>query len=216
MSSNYDSGIIKTIPYYNEIHNETINFVKAYNSDPKKWLDAGCGTGSFAVKICSEFQLNELVLSDPSDEMLLIAKNKILQNYVKFVNSDTGSLNLIENSFDVITAIQSHHYLSKSERKIATDKCYKLLNTSGIFITFENTRPISNESINITKNYWKLFQISHGKSLEEADNHLNRFDKEYFPITIDEHIYMYNDAGFTVVDFFWKSYMQVGFYCIKN
>jgi tRNA (cmo5U34)-methyltransferase len=186
LSSKYDSEISKTIPYYDLIHNETLNFVKAYIRDPQKWLDTGCGTGTFGVKVMEDFNLDELVLSDPSEEMLSIAKNKISKSNVKFICSDTISLDKIDNDFDVITAIQSHHYLSKIDRYDATDKCYRLLKPSGLFITFENTRPISDVSIRITKNYWKSFQITQGKSLEQAENHMNRFDKEYFPISIDE------------------------------
>ncbi|OHD27366.1 MAG: hypothetical protein A2086_17375 [Spirochaetes bacterium GWD1_27_9] len=215
-SSKYDVEILKTIPYYNIIHDEIIQFVRAYNPKPITWLDTGCGTGNLAVKINDKFELNELILADPSDEMLKIAQNKFKKTNVKFINSDTYSLNLNKDYFEVITAIQSHHYLNKTDREKATIKCFELLKKNGLYITFENTRPISNEHIQITKEYWKQFQISQGKTIEQVENHLNRFDNEYFPITIEEHIKMYSNIGFSIVDFFWKSYMQVGFYCIKN
>jgi tRNA (cmo5U34)-methyltransferase len=48
-----------------------------------------------------------------------------------------------------------------------------------------------------------------------VEMHLNRFDVEYFPIKIDEHISLLNSSGFRVVEIFWRSYMQAGFYCIK-
>ena len=215
-SSNYDTEIYQTIPYYDLIHEETIQFVKAYNQNPTTWLDTGCGTGNLAVKIDSKFNLNELVLADPSDRMLKIAENKLNKSKIKFINSDTFSLNMNHEYFDIITAIQSHHYLSKADREKATMKCFDLLKKNGLYITFENTRPISNESIKITQEYWKQYQIEHGKTIEQSEIHINRFDKEYFPITVEEHIKTYLNTGFSVVDFFWKSYMQVGFYCVKK
>jgi tRNA (cmo5U34)-methyltransferase len=116
---------------------------------------------------------------------------------------------------DVITAIQSHHYLSQDERKKAVKSCYDLLNENGIFITFENIRPATNKGIEIGKNNWKSFQLSHGRDDETVKNHLQRFDNEYFPITIEDHLKLLKNAGFKVVELFWFSYMQAGFYCIK-
>jgi tRNA (cmo5U34)-methyltransferase len=85
---------------------------------------------------------------------------------------------------DVITAIQCHHYLNREERVRATSVCYDSLKAGGIYITFENTRPLTDEGIAIGKRYWGSFQMSRGRNEEEIRKHLERFDKEYFPIII--------------------------------
>jgi tRNA (cmo5U34)-methyltransferase len=216
-SSKYDQEIGKTIPYYTTIHDETINFIRAHNRNTVNWLDTGCGTGTFALKISDKFQLSELVLADPSTEMLEIAESKLSKNHtVRFINADTMSLSLENNHFQVITAIQSHHYLQMADRERTTKRCYDLLQSGGIFITFENTRPLTDGSTEIMKNYWGQFQAEQGKTVEQVRTHLDRFDTEYFPITIDQHINLHTRTGFQVVDIFWKSYMQAGFYCIKS
>jgi tRNA (cmo5U34)-methyltransferase len=216
-SSKYDLEIGKTIPYYTSIHDETINFIRAYNHNPASWLDTGCGTGTFASKVSEKFQLSELVLADPSAEMIKIAESKLSKNQaVRFINSDTISLNLENNHFQVITAIQSHHYLQLADREYSTKRCFDLLQSGGIFITFENTRPLTDSSTEIIKNYWRQFQSEQGKTTDQVKMHIDRFDTEYFPITVDQHINLYTRIGFKVVDIFWKSYMQAGFYCIKG
>jgi len=48
-----------------------------------------------------------------------------------------------------------------------------------------------------------------------VENHLKRFNVEYFPINIEEHLSLLRKSGFSVVEMFWYSYMQAGFYCIK-
>jgi tRNA (cmo5U34)-methyltransferase len=214
-SSSYDLEILKTIPYYDSIHDETLKFVKAYDPNPHHWLDTGCGTGTFALKVLEQFDLDEFVLADPSNEMLAVAEGKLAGKNAALLCSDSASLGFEEGHFDVITAIQAHHYLSGLERKKAAVRCHGMLKDGGIFVTFENIRPICIESVNITKEYWKLFQIEHGKTPLQAENHLNRFDKEYFPITVNEHLELYADVGFKTVDMFWKTYMQAGFFCIK-
>ncbi len=116
---------------------------------------------------------------------------------------------------DVITAIQAHHYMSQEERFKTTKNCYSLLNDNGVYITFENIRPATKEGVEVGKHYIKNFQISRGKDIETVQNHLKRFDVEYFPIKVDEHRLLLEKTGFKVVEMFWMSYMQAGFYCIK-
>jgi tRNA (cmo5U34)-methyltransferase len=65
------------------------------------------------------------------------------------------------------------------------------------------------------KKNWGRFQAGCGKSSMEVEAHLARFDKEYFPITVEEHLELYREVGFTTVEVLWYSYMQAGFYCMK-
>jgi tRNA (cmo5U34)-methyltransferase len=215
-SSKYDPEVVKTIPYYTAFHEEAINLIRAINPNPVNWLDTGCGTGTFAVKVCNQFQLSELVLADPSTVMLEIAKSKLVNKCASFINSDTLSLNPENNHFQVITAIQCHHYLQQADREKTTKRCFDLLQKGGIFVTFENTRPLTDDSTALIKKYWSQFQMEQGRTFEEAIKHLDRFDTEYFPITIGQHIDLYSRVGFKIVDIFWKSYMQAGFFCIKG
>ena len=46
-SSEYDIKVRKTIPFYECFHQQTINLIKTIKPNVKKWLDTGCGTGSY-------------------------------------------------------------------------------------------------------------------------------------------------------------------------
>jgi tRNA (cmo5U34)-methyltransferase len=218
-SSEYDNQILRTIPYYDKFHEETIHLMKAYVAQPKIWLDTGCGTGVLVHKCLEVFHETQFILSDPSESMLEVAQQS-LSEY-------TGRVNFLEPATtqdipsyltikpDVITAIQAHHYLSVSDRIKATKVCFDLLNVGGIYITFENICPMTKAGINIGKQNWGEYQLSKGKTKEKVENHLARFGKEYFPITIEEHLDLYRRCGFKVVEMLWYSYMQAGFFCIK-
>ena len=220
ISTYYDRQVKNTIPYYECFHKETINLVKVAKNNPKVWLDTGCGTGSLVGQAVNHFDNTLFILADPSMEMLSQAKKKLVdssQDKIRFlepVSTQEIMLDDIERP-DVITAIQSHHYLSMKDRIKATSKCYDLLEENGIYITFENICPLTPEGIEIGKEYWKQFQIISGKSIEDADKHMKRFGVEYFPITIQNHLSLLKDCGFRVVELFWYSYLQAGFYCIK-
>lgn len=216
----YDVHVVDIIPYYQSFHLETINLLKSLSFEPKTWMDTGCGTGSLVKMALEQFPNTKFLLLDPSEGMLNQAKEKLSfysEERLEFLEpSPTQKLSLnLEEKLDVITAIQCHHYLSKKERNKAIKVCYELLRKGGIFITFENIRLLTEKGIEIGKNYWKNFQLSRGKKLNEVKNHLLRFDVEYYPINVEEHLKLLKETGFRVVEFLWYSYMQAGFYGIK-
>lgn len=216
LSSEYDSQIANTIPYYNFFHQEILNLVESMNIKPDIWLDTGCGTGNLVEKAMQKFPDTVFILSDPSIEMLDKAKEKLINcNKIKFLEPTPSQDIFLLNPADVITAIQSHHYLSEDERYKAVKSCYDNLNENGVYVAFENICPLTEKGTEIGKEYWKKFQILNGKTVKDAENHIKRFGVEYFPITVEEHLSLLRKVGFSVVEIFWYSYMQAGFYCIK-
>lgn len=219
-SEDYDNEIRNTIPYYDSFHKETLNLVKTILKEPKIWLDTGCGTGTLVKKAVKEFNTTSFILADPSPEMLDVARSKLSnlpEERLRILEpSETSEISLDPDlKPDVVTAIQAHHYLSKDERAKTTKVCYDLLNEGGVYVTFENTRPKTDEGIGVVKEYVKNYQLRKGKDAETVDNFLKRFDVEFFPITIQDHLLLLEKTGFKVVELFWMSYMQAGFYCIK-
>ena len=215
----YDGKIRATIP--NErFHSETIDLVKSIKPLPEKWLDTGCGTGAFVVSALDDFKSTRFVLSDPSKEMLEIAREKLSHegnNMIEILGPvSSQDLRLPDEGIDVITAIQAHHYLDQDGRRAAVENCFRMLRAGGIFITYENISPFTSSGIRVGLDRWKRFQIALGKGMEEAEKHVNRFGQDYYPITIEEHLGLLKEAGFSVVEILWVSYMQAGFYAIKE
>jgi tRNA (cmo5U34)-methyltransferase len=216
LSSEYDSQIANTIPYYNLFHQEILNLIESMNIKPNNWLDTGCGTGNLVKKALQKFPDTIFILADPSEDMLDRSKEKLEDSKnVEFLEPTPSQDISLSNRVDIITSIQSHHYLNEDERYKAVKSCYANLNENGVYVTFENISPLTEKGIEIGKDYWKKFQISKGKPIKDAENHIGRFDVEYFPITIEEHLSLLRKSGFSVVEMFWYSYMQAGFYCIK-
>jgi tRNA (cmo5U34)-methyltransferase len=219
-SNLYDTQIEDTIPYNSYFHQETINLIKSLPNEPKTWLDTGCGTGSLVKKASEVFPNTKFLLSDPSKEMLNQSRKKlsdVSKDRLIFLKpSPTQEFpHKLEEKMDIITAIQCHHYLSSQDRIKATKICYDLLKEDGIYITFENIRPLTQKGVEIGKRYWKDFQLSRGRDPEIVEKHLMRFNMEYFPITIEEHLSLLREIGFEVIELLWFSYMQAGFYCQK-
>ncbi len=212
----YDPQVHRTLPYYDSFHDETLNLIKATHVKPKLWLDTGCGTGTLAHKAQKQFPETRFVLADPSPQMLKAAKQKLADyNNMEFVEASTEKLSTLPPNFDVITAIQSHHYLQPQENDAATKICFDLLAPNGVYVTFENIRPFTERGIEIGKENWKQHQITSGRDPVTAEAHMKRFELEYYPLTVEEHLALLRKTGFSVVELLWFSVLQAGFYCIK-
>ena len=216
----YDSHITATIPYYQAFNHEIVNLVRAAGKEPVLWLDTGCGTGNLVGQAAKVFLHTRFILADPSAEMLQEAKQKMQNDAI--VNCQilapcaTQEVSLPQGeSPDVISAVLCHHYLDKQGRKNATERCFRLLTGGGLYITFENIRPLSGDGTEIGLANWQRFQIGRGKPAEAATSHIKRFGIEYFPITMEEHLSLLKKTGFKTVELLWFSYLQAGFYAIK-
>lgn len=213
-SSIYDEHITNVLPYYKEYHNQALDVVRAMGIDSPVWLDTGCGTGTLAMRILESYPETKLTLCDPSEKMLDIAKAKLTGNDIRFFNLSSEQLPF-ENEFDVITAIQCHHYLSLEGRENAVKACYKALKEDGVFITFENIKMETDEADAIALKRWQTFLEEHGNSSEDVRMHIERRGVEVFPITIAQHLELLKKCGFRSVNVLWTSYLQAGFWAIK-
>ncbi len=191
----YDENVRKVIPFYDEIYEQIFSVIQAH---------------------CLErLNLSELVLCDPSEKMLADAREKLNDQPCEFYCVGSEKLDF-ENRFDVVTAIQSHHYFDRATRETAVKNCFKALKSGGIFICFENTAPFTKCGVSNMLKRLEDFEIKAGRTPEEVRSHSARYDREFFPITIAEHLELLRQTGFAVAELFWHSYMQSGFYAVKK
>ena len=214
-SSVYDENIVSTLPYYREYHNQIIDLVKAIGTKDINWLDTGCGTGTLASRVLDSRDDVKFTLCDPSEQMLEIAQNKLCGSDIRVFNIALQMMTF-DSEFDVVTAVQSHHYLKPDERKTAVENCFRALKDNGVFITFENIRMTTEDSDKIALKRWENFLSDHLKDPDIVKMYIDRRGVEVFPITIEEHIKLLREAGFKSVDVLWTSYLQAGFWAIKE
>ncbi len=213
-SSIYDEKIINVLPYYKEYHGQIIDLVRSMGFDDPDWLDTGCGTGTLVRRVHEDRSDVKFTLCDPSENMLSEAKEKLAGKDIRFFNISSQQM-AFDSEFDVVTAVQSHHYLQPDERKVAVSKCYRALRENGVFITFENIRMSTDDSDAIALTRWARFLAEHGNSPEDVQMHIDRRGTEVFPITIEEHISLMRECGFRSVNLLWSSFLQAGFWALK-
>ncbi len=132
----YDNKINQTIPYYTEFYNQTFDIVEQCSFNKIDWLDLGCGTGSLEELAYRKFSQIHFVLVDPSENMLEQAKAKLKSNSVQYICSSSDLLHF-SNCFNVVTAIQAHHYMQNDERRQATKCVYQALKKMESILTLK-------------------------------------------------------------------------------
>ena len=214
-AAEYDNKINNTIPYYSEFYAQTLDVIAQCGFSELDWLDLGCGTGTLEEKALQVFPLARFVAVDPSEKMLEQARNKLAGHKSEYVIGKSSELSY-KARFNVVTAIQSHHYMREEERRQSVQNVYDALRDGGIFICFENVIPES-EAVKKQELFrWGRYQQRHGKTEAEALAHNARCGTSYFPITVPQHIQLLESCGFKDVHVFWLSYMQMGIYGFRR
>lgn len=219
-SSEYDRSVRQTIPFYETIQSQVVDLVRTIKPDVNCWLDTGCGTGYLAEIAMPYFPATAFILTDPSESMLKQAADRLKgrEDRVKFLAplpSQDLDLLTVGARPQVITVVLSHHYLHQPQRLEATRACYSLLDENGLYVTVENIRPATDEGISSGLERWKRFQVGQGRPGPVVREHARRFDKDYFPITAEEHLALLRETGLRNADVFWYSHMQAGFFGFK-
>ena len=133
----YDEKIRQTLPFYEEFYEQVIDVLDISGKKSVSWLDVGCGTGKMYEMARKRISIQEFVFTDISERMLAVAKERFHTGENRFRQMSVLELEDIEK-YDVVTAIQVHHYLSEKDRRIAVERCCRALKTGGLFFTFEN------------------------------------------------------------------------------
>ena len=198
----YENVVRQMMPFYDVFQAEAVDVVKTVKPDVKQWLDTGCGTGNLVELALKAFPDTCFILADPTERMLQAAVTRLKASYGKRATFlppvPTEGLPAYKDLLkpQVITAILCHHYYQKEQRRKATEICYQLLDDGGVYITVENTMPESAQGTQLTIERWKRFQIEHGRLKVMAEKHAARFNSEYFPVTVQEHLTLLRETGF--------------------
>lgn len=210
----YDKNIVATLPCYEEYFKQITDIVRTAFPMPITWLDIGCGTGKMADAAIGSLQVERMVCCDSSPQMLKRAGKRVCSPRVDFREALLQNLQY-DADFDVVTAILVTHYLEYADRIAGIRNCYNALKKNGLFFTVENFAPGSDMLKRLYLERWKNYQRNNGKSEEECQNHILRYDTEYFPLPVMEQMHVLQECGFENVEIFWCSYMQVGILGIK-
>ncbi len=209
-ASEYEVEVQNTIPFHDEIMRTAIDVALTMRPSPARWLDTGAGPGKLVENARALAPKTEFVVADPSAAMLSIARARLADlPGERFVQ--TGSDELPEiGPFDVITAVQCHHYGDMAARERAVARCRHLLAPGGVLVVFENVRAETDAGHAIQRARWAAWMKRAGRDDAAIERQLAREGTAFFPIRPSEHASLLA-RHFDTVEMVWRAYGQAGF-----
>jgi ubiquinone/menaquinone biosynthesis C-methylase UbiE len=126
---------------------EFLNVLEEIGIEGKDILDFGCGDGIHSFKL-SEHNPKKVVGIDPSEQMIELAKNKLVRtdkSNLSFLIADGDNLPFEDEAFDIVLANYVLVHFNDLQRPLT--EIYRVLKPKGSFVATINNAEISDESI---------------------------------------------------------------------
>jgi tRNA (cmo5U34)-methyltransferase len=216
VASVFDDMLDRSVPYYKESLEITIDFALKYLNKDDKVYDLGCSTASTLINLAqnSKIKLN-LIGIDNSNAMIKRAKIKS-QAYgvdLNFICDDIFNINM-DNS-KVIIANYTLQFIRPLQREKLIKKIYNSLVDGGIFI-FSEKIILDDKILNkhcIDKYY--DFKKTQGYSEFEISQKREALENVLIPYSEDENKKMIKDTGFKSCETIFKWINFATFIAIK-
>ncbi|PHO08730.1 carboxy-S-adenosyl-L-methionine synthase CmoA [Malaciobacter canalis] len=216
VASVFDDMLNRSIPFYKQMQELTINFALNYLKEADTVYDLGCSTASTLIELGKQSNVDlNLVGIDNSSAMLSRAskKCKAFGIDIKLKNED-----LLDTSYDNAKLVISNYtlqFIRPLQREKLIKKIYDSLKDDGIFIFSEKVIS-SNKVLNkqCIDTYYD-FKKKQGYSEFEISQKREALENVLIPYTDDENKKMILDAGFSHCEVLFKWVNFATFIAIK-
>lgn len=203
----FDSIILKLIPYYPEMLGALVSAIPFNKSKVIKVIDLGCGTGKISEMVKIDFPNAMITCLDVAENMIKMAKNN-LSDYsdISYQLADFNHFDF-EEQYDVaISSLSLHHLTTDEDKKSFYRKIYNSLLPDGVFYNADNVIASNDYLQSIYIDKWKEF-MRKSVSEEEIDNNwIPRYYVEDRPAKLVDQLDWLTEIGFVNVDVIWKYY----------
>ena len=216
----FDEHIEKSIRGYSQLMDDVISLSRYFVENETNVVDIGCSTGKM-TKALIDYNLDHaetayyigLEIADGFDEDLKKRQKELKwYEYVKFEKLDARTYEY--KNCSLITSIFTLQFMPKYDRKELLKNIYNGLNCGGAYIFAEKTI-CENALVQdmITFNYYdykrKSFTTEDIMDKERTLRHMMK------PNTWKEIEEMLTEAGFSVIQPFWRNHAFVGALAVK-
>ena len=202
----FDSGILRSVPHYDEMIQAIIDFLPFDNNARIDLVDIGTGTGNIAYNLKKAFPNSRLVCLDLAPKMLEVAKEKLAGlDGVEFVEADAAT-HKFDRKFDaIVSSLTLHHLETDKDKHAFHKKAYQSLKKGGMFINADIVKAPDADMQEIFLKKWKTY-ITNASSKKFAEDRYRKYLAEDRPAVLLNEIASLKKVGFKSVEVFWKYY----------
>lgn len=203
----FDSIIVKLIPYYDQMINALIDSIQFDRFDSIRIIDLGCGTGTIAKRLADRFPNSKIVCLDIASKMIEIAKYKLLDHKdTEFIVGDFSKIDFKEQFDVVVSSLALHHIETDNEKKEFYTKIFNVLANSGQFVNADVVLATIDYQQNTNMNRWMDY-MNKSVSMDEIQNKwIPSYKAEDRPAKLIDQLKWLEEIGFRTVDVIWKYY----------
>ena len=196
----FDDMIDRSVPFYKENLNLSINILKNYLEDGDNILDLGSSTGTFLIKLAQFNPKLNLIGIDNSSAMIEKAnkKAKAFGVNIKFVENDF--LNYEFNTNKLISANYTIQFVRPIKREKLIKKIYNSLENNGIFLMSEKLISEDKKLNKILIDEYYNYKKEKGYSEYEIAKKREALENVLIPYSEYENIEMLKNAGFRYIE----------------
>lgn len=213
----FDKHILKSVPFYREVHNICLKLSEFFINDKTTILDVGSSTGTLLINLSKKYSNKDYNISfigiDPINSMIKNARKNNRDSRIKFVNKSIFNFKL--KKYNLITAILTLQFISPAKRQKAYDIIYKSLNIGGGFIIYEKTRAENSKNEEINLGIYSDFKRANGFSEEEINKKTLALRGKMECFTPSENLKILKKSGFTKIFKIFKWFSFECVLCIK-
>lgn len=217
----FDDMVSRSVPLYHEIQRMTVEIAEHFAQRGSRIYDLGCSTGTTLFLLTKAIRLPgvQLIGIDKSDAMLRKAKERMSDSAsrwnltLKKADLD-GALDISRAS--VVILNWTLQFVEPANRPGLLRGIFDGLADGGCLIIVEKILP---DDLNLQELYTRFhhaFKRRNSYSDLEIAQKREALEKVLIPIRIEENIALVRQAGFPLIDVFFRWYNFAGLMAIKR
>ena len=208
-AKSYDQRIVQAIPGYAVLHKLAGTILAAELLKEASLLIVGAGTGMEILEWGPEHEAWHFTASDPSPDMLAIAKQKLTTaSLLERISLHEGTVDQLpeDAAFDAATLLLVLHFLATDEERAALlEQIISRLAPGAPFLISSLFGDTESTRYKKQMTWTKAWAIRQGMDPKQAEDHFSPTRKDLCVIT-EEHLKrLLRDAGFIDVQRFFQT-----------
>ncbi len=203
----FDSIILKIIPYYSEMIEALALSIPFGRNDAIKAIDLGCGTGTISKSIIEKFPNARITCLDIAENMISMARMKLIKHEnILYSTGDFSSYEFKEKYDVIVSSLALHHLAADNDKKTFYTKIYHALNENGVFYNADVVLGSNDYNQDVYMKKWKEY-MNKTVSQDEIDNKwIPKYYEEDRPARLISQLEWLKETGFRDVEIIWKYY----------
>lgn len=211
VANEFENHVRKSVPMYEVFHSMISDMSKFFIEDNTNVLDIGTSTGELLKKLMCTKNCNYIGI-DNQLAMVKKARSKLDKIY-KIEHEDIVNYKL--DNCSVITMVLVLQFIKQKDKQTVLDNIYKSLNVGGAFFFVDKIKASQSNINDIYNDMYYDFKIDNGLSPQEILSKNKSLRSIQKTMTLDENLILFKDAGFKIIDVFFKYNNFIGILAIK-